>query len=138
MGTVTTKSFLKGGSARRMGVVVLAALGGAGSVGPALAHHSFAMFDKDHKTTLKGTVSKFQWTNPHTALIVGVPDGKGATTTYTFECSSPNLLSHQGWKFNTVKAGDAVTVVFYPLRDGEPGGALVTLQLPNGKVMHGY
>ena len=140
MSTVTFKNFLKGGRAHRMSVVLvaLAALCGAGVVRPALAHHSFAMFDKDHKTTLKGTVSKFQWTNPHTALIVRVPNDKGVATTYTFECSSPNLLSHQGWKFNTVKVGDVVTVGFYPLRDGEPGGALVTLQLPDGKIMHGY
>ena len=119
-----------------MGVATLTLLVGVGT--PALAHHSFAMFDKNRKMTLSGTVSRFQWSNPHASVIVGVPDDKGGTLTYTLECSSPNLLGHQGWKFNTLKPGDPVSVEFYPLRDGDPGGALVSVKLPSGKVMRAY
>jgi len=115
---------------------VLAGTFGLSSV--AAAHHSFAMFDQKQKVTLKGTVAKFEWTNPHAFVIVDAVNDDSSTTRYTLECSSPNLMSHSGWKVNTLKAGDVVTVVFNPLRDGEPGGMLATVTLPGGTVMSAW
>ena len=102
---------------------------------PALAHHSFAMFDHAHRITVSGTVTKFDWTNPHVYIDLAVPDAKGGTSRYTIECASPNVLTRVGWKFNTVKLGDKVSALINPLRNGEPGGMLETLTTPDGKTL---
>jgi hypothetical protein len=115
--------------------VVLALSLGAGQ--EAVAHHSFAMFDKTRFLTIKGTVRKIEWANPHAYLHVEVPEGNGESKQYSIECSSPNELSRWGWKINTVKVGDQVTVALYPLRNGERGGLLFSVTLANGTVLKG-
>ena len=101
----------------------------------ALAHHSFAMFDHVHRVTVSGTVTKFDWTNPHVYIDLAVPDAKGGMSRYTIECASPNVLTRVGWKFNTVKLGDKVSALINPLRNGEPGGMLETLTMPDGQTL---
>jgi hypothetical protein len=103
--------------------------------GPALAHHSFAMFDRQKEITLKGTVKEFQWTNPHSFIEIETLDDKGASATYSIEMNSPNNLTRQGWKSTFLKAGDKVTLVMNPLRDGSRGGLFVSVMLPDGKVL---
>ncbi len=103
--------------------------------GPALAHHSFAMFDHVHRVTISGTVTRFDWTNPHVYIDLAVPDAKGGVSRYTIECASPNVLTRVGWKFNTVRVGDKVSALINPLRNGEPGGMLETLTTPDGKTL---
>ena len=103
--------------------------------GPALAHHSFAMFDRQKEVTLKGTVKEFQWTNPHSFIEIETPDEKGAAVSYSIEMNSPNNLTRQGWKSTALKPGDKVTVVMNPLRDGSHGGLFVSVMLPDGKVL---
>lgn len=102
---------------------------------PTLAHHSFAMFDNTRSVTLHGKVTAYQWTNPHSYLEVDAEDGKGGTKHYTMEMTSPNMLHRGGWSSRTVKAGDVVTAVMSPLRDGQAGGLLLELTLPSGKKM---
>jgi hypothetical protein len=102
---------------------------------PALAHHSFAMFDHVHRVTVAGTVTKFDWTNPHVYIELAVPDAKGGTGRYTIECASPNVLTRVGWKFNTVKVGDKVSALINPLRNGQSGGMLETLTTPDGQTL---
>jgi len=102
---------------------------------PALAHHSFAMFDNTRSVTLHGKVTDYQWTNPHAYLSMDADDGKGGTRHYVMEMTSPNMLHRGGWSSRTVKAGDVVTAVMSPLRDGQPGGLLLELTLPNGTKM---
>ena len=92
---------------------------------PASAHHSFAMFDTRQEVTLSGTVREFQWTNPHSWLQLQVPEG-GRTVEYSIELGSPNTMSRKGWRRGTFKPGDKVTVVINPMRDGSPGGSLVS------------
>jgi hypothetical protein len=104
---------------------------------PVQAHHSFVMFDKNRLTTVRGVVSKVEWANPHVFIFVGVPDGKGGKIQYAVECNSPNVLMRTGWKVNTVKQGDSVSVGLYPLRNGRPGGLLDSVTLPNGKTIKG-
>ncbi len=113
---------------------VLVALIGAAALGapPALAHHSFAMFDAQKEVTLSGTVREFQWTNPHSWLQVQVPQG-GASIEYSIELGSPNSMSRRGWRRTTFKPGDKVTVVINPMRDGSSGGALVYALDAQGK-----
>ena len=102
---------------------------------PASAHHSFAMFDNTRSVTLHGKVTAYQWTNPHSYLEMDADDGKGGTRHYTMEMTSPNMLHRGGWSSRTVKPGDLVTAVMSPLRDGQSGGLLLELTLPNGHKM---
>jgi Family of unknown function (DUF6152) len=103
--------------------------------GPALAHHSFAMFDRQKEMTLKGTVKEFQWTNPHSFIEIEVADAQGMITPYSIEMNSPNNLTRQGWKSNSLKPGDKVTLLMNPLRDGSKGGLFISVMLPDGKVL---
>jgi hypothetical protein len=119
-------------------MAMLVALNTLGAPMIAGAHHSSAMFDQHSSITLSGVVSKFQWANPHVVVAVEGPNKDGEPTRYIFECSSPNLLGHKGWKVNTLKAGDTVTVIYHPLRNGKPGGLLSTIELPSGIVMNGW
>jgi hypothetical protein len=102
---------------------------------PALAHHSFAMFDQSRQVTLTGTVKEFQWTNPHGWIEVAVPDGKGGSAVWSVELNSINNLIRQGWKRTAMKPGDKVTVVINPLRDGTHGGLFNAVTLADGTVL---
>ena len=98
------------------------------------AHHSFAMYDHTRTLTLKGTVTKFQWTNPHAYLEIDVKDSKGVVKHYTLEGTSINMMQRIGWRSNMIKFGDAVKVVMAPVTNGEPVGLLLEVTLPNGEV----
>ena len=102
---------------------------------PALAHHSFAMFDNSRSITLHGKVSKYQWTNPHAYLEIDADNGRGGTRHYTLEMTSINMMSRGGWTSRTIKSGDELTVIAAPLRDGRPGGLVLEVTLPNGRKM---
>ena len=107
---------------------VLAAVVGAAS--PAAAHHSFAMYEPTKTLTFKGTVKSFQWTNPHVILWVLVqPENGGAPQEWSFETTSPGVLTRNGWTRQSIKAGDKVSVTFSPLRDGSHGGGLNSVTL---------
>ncbi len=102
------------------------------SVSAGWAHHSFAMFDKNKVVTVQGLVSKVEWSNPHVYLFLKVKDARGVETQYAIECGGVNDLVRHGWKVNTLKVGDRVTLAMYPLRDGKPGGLLDSVTLANG------
>jgi hypothetical protein len=106
-----------------------------GTVTAVSAHHSFAMFDQSKVLTLKGTVSAFQWTNPHAWIHLDVPNANGVKDTWQVELNSPNNLKRQGWKSSSVKAGDQVTLILNPLKDGSKGGLFVSITLPDGTVL---
>lgn len=106
-----------------------------GAAGAAFAHHSFAMFDHVNRVTLSGTVTQFQWTNPHVFIELDVPDGKGGSKHYSIECASPNVLMRVGWKYSDVKKGDKITLLVNPLKNGDPGGMLETATLADGRVL---
>lgn len=106
----------------------------AGALSPAVAHHSFAMFDQTKLQQAKAAiVTEFHWANPHSFVVVDV---KG--TKYTLECSSTNMMSKSGWKMNSIKSGDKVDIVYYPLRSGLPGGMLKTVTLPTGTTLQAW
>jgi hypothetical protein len=103
---------------------------------PALAHHSFAPFDQTKTVTYKGTVSEFQWTNPHSWLIVKVK-GEQGDEVWSFEMLSPNVLRRMGWRSDILKAGDVITVTANPARDGSKAGLVVDVLGPDGKSIGG-
>jgi Family of unknown function (DUF6152) len=102
----------------------------------AQAHHSFAMFDRTKTVTLAGTVKDWQWVNPHSWLQLVVTDSTGKVTEWSIEGRSPNVLERRGWTKSIMAVGDKVTVVAYPLKTGEPGGAFVRLTLPSGRELN--
>jgi len=104
----------------------VALLYGAASLAPALAHHSFAMFDFSKTVTITGTVKEFQWTNPHVILWVNAEGTAGeAPAVWSLELTSPGNLTRGGWDRKALSAGDKVSVDLNPLRNGNHGGALV-------------
>ncbi|HEY6922209.1 MAG TPA: DUF6152 family protein, partial [Steroidobacteraceae bacterium] len=111
---------------------VLMGLAAASMAFQALAHHSAAMFDDDKSVTLSGTVRSFQWTNPHCFIQVLV-SGDAGPVEWSVEMGSPSMLFRAGWKPGTLKAGDKITVVIHPVRDGTPGGRFVSATTVDGK-----
>ena len=103
--------------------------------GSAFAHHSPAVFDHTKEVKLVGVVKEFRWSNPHSFIELEVRGERGLTDTWAVEMNPPSYLVKAGWKSNTVKAGDAVTVLVNPLRTSEKAGKFVSITLPNGKVL---
>ena len=121
----------------RFSLICKAALAGAfGFAGVAEAHHSYAMFDTTQTITIDGTVKEFQWTNPHIwiEVVVSTPEGPKQ---YSIEGRNILFLKGIGWKFNTLKPGDKVTIVMSPLRNGALGGALLSATLEDGRTLNG-
>jgi hypothetical protein len=102
----------------------------------AFGHHSFAMFDKNRNVELVGVVTRFEWTNPHSYIVISVTQN-GKTQEYTIETGAPGSLIRldDRWRSDIIKPGDKVKVVINPLKSGEPGGALVDLITPDGHVL---
>ena len=102
---------------------------------PAFAHHSFAMFDADKKMTLEGTIKEFQWTNPHSWILMNVANAAGQQEQWAIELGAPGGLARQGWVPKTLTPGMKVTAVIHPLKDGTHGGQYMAVTLPDGKQM---
>ena len=114
--------------------VTLTAIAAAAFAAPAVAHHSFAMFDAEKTVTLQGTVKEFEWVNPHSWLRVMVNDEKtGKPALWLFELSSPTRLVTMGLRADSMKPGDIVTVTFHPMKDGTRAGQFIQAVLADGK-----
>jgi hypothetical protein len=103
----------------------------------ALAHHSGAAFDTTKSVTISGTITEFNWTNPHSSFKVEVTGADGKPEIWAIEMNAPQNLIPLGWKRTTLKSGDKVTVTVRPLRDGKPGGSYMSIKLADGKVLDG-
>ena len=104
--------------------------------GAAAAHHSGAMFDATKEVSLEGTVKEFQYTNPHSWLVVNVPDASGKVTEWSFEAEGPSTLLRAGIKKSSLMPGDKVTVKGHPLKDGRPGAGLMNVTKADGTVLN--
>jgi hypothetical protein len=102
---------------------------------PVFAHHSFTMFDATKQITLTGTVTSFEWTNPHTYIEIDAMGTDGAVKHWSIELGSPSILLKSGWKFNSLKKGDKTTLIINPLKNGQAGGFLNQATLPDGHVV---
>ena len=122
----------------KKGLRFLVAIAAVLMASSAFAHHSHAMFDQSKQVTLVGTVKELQWMNPHCWIQVLVPDPNNpqiAPVEWGVEMDSPLAMFRRGWKPDSLKAGDKITVVVNPLRDGQPGGQIVSVVGPDGKPL---
>ena len=117
----------------RLWIILYVALGLIIVAGPLSAHHSGAIYDKEHPITLSGTVTKFSLSNPHAKIYFDVKDEKGNVVNWVAEMEPPQRLRRYGWNLNTLKPGDPITLTGFPARDGSK--EMNIRDLPNPKAM---
>jgi hypothetical protein len=102
---------------------------------PRLAgHHSFAPYEPQKQIKFSGVVTEFTWGNPHVYIRMdSVDTASGAKKNWLIECANPGILNRVGWRFNMIKAGDQITVIVAPLRNGDPAALLKQITLPDGR-----
>jgi hypothetical protein len=101
----------------------------------ALAHHSPIVFDRTKQVTLTGVVTEFRWGNPHSWIHIDVADAAGKVANWGIEMNPASHLARDGWRSTTLKKGDQVSIVVFPLRNDEKGGQYISIKLPDGKTM---
>lgn len=119
---------------RTLGLSVLGACIAAASH-PALAHHSFAMFDQTKCLKMVGTIKKFEFTYPHTWLWLAVEDDNHALVLWGMQGADPASMAARGLSADSFKVGDRITVVYNPLKDGRHGGSLQQVIRANGQAI---
>ena len=103
---------------------------------PALAHHSFgADYDASKPITLQGTVTKIEWMNPHVRFYLDVRDPSGKVTNWAFELGSPNTLMRSGWRRDSLKPGDEITVKGSRAKDSSNQGNATSILSRDGKIV---
>jgi hypothetical protein len=106
------------------------------TIAPMGAHHSFAAeYDAKAIVEFQGTVTKFEWTNPHAHFYVDVKSPDGKVANWNMELASPNMLVRNGWKRNSLKEGDQVHVIGARAKDGTATGSATTIKLPDGRTL---
>ena len=99
------------------------------------AHHSPIVFDRTKQVTLTGVVTEFRWGNPHSWIHIDVADADGKVANWGIEMNPASHLARDGWRSTTLKKGDQVSIVVFPLRNDEKGGQYISIKLPDGKTM---
>jgi hypothetical protein len=112
-------------------------IAGISMAGAAVAHHSTAEFDYTKQVTIKGTVKEVQWTNPHSYIQLMADGEGGQKVQWSVEIGSPSLNVNMGWRKNSVKAGDVLTMTLSPARNGKPYGTLRVLTFADGRKLDG-
>ena len=99
---------------------------------PSFAHHSGVMFDDSKEITVTGVVKEFQYTNPHSWLLVDVTEEDGTVTTWGFEAEGPSTLMRAGIRKSDFSPGTEITITGHPMKDGRPGAAWLTAKRGDG------
>jgi hypothetical protein len=102
---------------------------------PVFAHHGASPYDTTKLTTLNGTVSDFQFINPHVVISVDVTNDKGKTETWIGEANSPNVLARHGWSREIIKKGDPITVIGNQGKNGSKTLRLQKVVLSTGQEL---
>lgn len=124
----------------RNGLLVFATLlaGFVAASRPAAAHHAWHGYDMDHMTTVKGTVTRFDWSNPHVWMNFDVRDDQGNIEKWAGGGPSPSRMAGTGWDKNTLKPGDQITAIGHRISDGTYSIRLVKVVLPDGRELICY
>ena len=120
---------------RRWPVVVFAAVVGLLIRAPLLAHHGSAAFDTGKTVILKGTVKAWLYSNPHCLLRLEVTDANGNVREWIAEAQAPNVIFPAGYRKDSFKPGDQVTVTVEPVKENQPMGRILQAVLANGKTL---
>jgi hypothetical protein len=99
------------------------------------AHHSFARFDDTKTYVLDGTLKAFEWTNPHSWIILNRVEQDGSTAEWRLEGPSLAILRKMGWKPASLRIGDKLAVTIHPVRTGDHEGAFIAVRLPDGSQL---
>ena len=99
------------------------------------AHHATASFDMTNSATVKGTVTGFDWTNPHAYIYMDVKNERGTVEKWSIELGALAMLSRAGWKRDTLKYGDEITAIGNPAKDGKPTMHLSKIVFANGQEL---
>ena len=102
---------------------------------PVLAHHGAAGYDMTKVVTMKGTITKFEWGNPHSQIYFDVTDDKGNVAHWDAETEPPPVMLERGWTRKSLNAGDEVTVYCYVAKNGATTAILQKIILANGKEL---
>lgn len=102
---------------------------------PIWAHHSLALYDRANPITLTGTVTAYNFVNPHVQILLDVKDAQGNVEKWEIESGGPARLYRAGWNLDSVKPGDKVTVTGVPRKDGRKSLSIKKLVAPDGKVL---
>ena len=118
-----------------MRTVLRCAIGGllALVTAPSFAHHSAVMFDDQKEITITGVVKEFQYTNPHSWLLVDVKNAEGTVTTWGFEAEGPSTLTRAGIRKSDFSPGTEVKITGHPMKDGRPAAAWTKATRGDGK-----
>ena len=99
---------------------------------PCFAHHSVALYDTDHLTTVKGKVTRIEWTSPHVFVFFAAGETGGPTVEWSMELDPPVLLRRYGWSKDTVKIGDVISCTGAPAKSGAKAMRGAIVELPDG------
>jgi len=100
---------------------------------PVFAHHSATMFDDEAEITVTGVVKEFQYSNPHSWLLVDVTGEDGSVTTWGFEAEGPSTLMRAGIRKSDLSPGTEITITGHPMKDGRPAAAWIIATRGDGK-----
>lgn len=104
--------------------------------GPVVAHHGSQGYDFTKRISVKGTVTRFAWANPHCQIYLDARDDKGGMVNWGVELNNPGNLVRLGWTHVALKEGDEVTLVFNPGKEGKPVGICADVFFPDGRKLH--
>jgi hypothetical protein len=102
---------------------------------PAFSHHSNSAFEVQSINEVTGTVTDWQWSNPHTWIYLDAQDGKGGKVKWALEGRAPGVLARSGWSPKIIKVGDAIKVHYSPAKDGTNSGLIARVTLADGTIL---
>jgi hypothetical protein len=121
----------------KLAAIFLAVVGLVAVSVPLFAHHGSAAYDTDKKVTLKGSVTRWVWSNPHCLLQLDVTDESGHVVRWVVETENPSTMIRIGWTEKALKPGDQVTVTALPVKSGTAVGRIIDVVLSSGQTLPG-
>ena len=104
----------------------------------AFPHHGVSVYDMAKTTTMKATITEFEWAQPHCQIHFDVTNDKGVAEHWTLEAPPPSMLGPREWVRKSLQAGDVVTIEFHAAKNGSAFGIVQKVSFPDGKVLHAY